>query len=308
MIGCSGDVSTAVAGLVLDNPVLAASGCWGTGAESARHLDLASLGAVVTRSITRDPTTRSSSRRILETAAGLLVEGGLPGPGIMTFVRDELPALLALGARPVVSIAAAGLGEFAELGARLCDAPGVVAVEVNLAWGSNDHARWLADLTQARRALAVVRRETPGSRPVLAKLPCDLTSVVEAAAAVVEAGADAVVVAAPSRALRVDQPHRGASPTAVAGALCGPAVRPLVVRAVWEVHAALPNLPVIGVGGIRTGRDALEMLAAGAVAVQVGSASLADPAAAGRILAELTDLLSEQAAPESADLVREGSG
>ena len=283
------DLSTMLADVFLDNPVMTASGCAAAGRELSAFFDVARLGAVVTKSILRDARSGRPTPRMVETPSGMLNSIGLQGPGIDAFLARDLPWLLQQGARPIVSIAGSTLGEYAELARRVGNSPGVAAIEVNISC-PNVEDRGLVfacDPFSAARVLAVVRRDTPRGVPVLAKLSPDVTSIVEVASAVVEAGADGLVLINTLLGLSVDLDTMRPRLAGVTGGLSGPAIRPVAVRAVWQVAAALPDVPIVGVGGIRTGADALEFLAAGASAVQVGTAIFADPSAPVRVIEEL---------------------
>lgn len=254
-----------LAGTTFPDRVWTASGCAGTGRELAAYVPLAHLGAFVTRTITLEPR-HDDAGRVREVPGGLLRPVGLPNPGIDVFLATELPWLAQQQAPVVVSIAADAPGEHAELARRVGTAPGVRAVEVNL-----------AEPVRLAEVLGVVRDAVPRGVPVLAKLGAG-EDVVARARTVHDAGADAVVLggAAP-----------GLSPVGEPVGLSGPALRSLALRAVARVHAEVPDLPLIGCGGVLHGTDARALLAAGAVAVQVGTACLADPTAPLRIAAEL---------------------
>lgn len=294
----SADLTTTLAGLRLANPVLTAAGCAGAGRELAAYFPPAELGGFVSRSVTLDPPRPGPRRSLAETPSGVLT-GGPAGQGVDGFLATDLPWLAQHKVRAIVSITAGSVGQYAELSRRLAPAPGIAGVEVNLSGPSGLHQQLGADPYQAGRLVAVVRREAPRGVPVLVKLAPETSSVVDLARAVVDAGADAVVLVNAAQGLSLDprtlEPvlgHPGvgdeeSAPGAAIGALSGPALRPIALRCVWQVHAALPQLPVVGVGGIGSGRDALHFLAAGATAVQVGTATLRDPTAPLRVRDEL---------------------
>lgn len=290
------DLRTGLGDLDLDAPVLVASGCGGSGRELAPFVDLAGLGGFVTRSVTLDPRAGSRPPRAVETASGLLTDTGLQGTGLQGFLATELPWLAQRRVRTVVSIAGANLGEWAELARRVGLSPGVSAVEVNLSWPPVSAAG--RDSYQAAKIVAAVRRDMPRGVLVLAKLAADPHTVVDVTRSVVEAGADAVVVGHGLPGMVLDPATLVPSLGEGRGALVGPAVLPLMLRCVWEVHAAFPEVPVVGNGGVRTGADALAVLAAGARAVQVGTVVLHDPGAPGRIAAELGDELDRRGLPD----------
>ncbi len=282
-------MTTVLADAHLANPVMTASGCAAAGQELHQFFDVAELGAVVTKSILRDPRSGRPTPRMAETPSGMLNSIGLQGPGITTFLAKDLPWLLQHDARPIVSIAGSSLAEYAELARRVSNTPGVAALEVNISCPNveNRGLVFACDPFQAARAVSVVRHHTPRGVPVFAKLSPDVTSIVEIALAVAEAGADGLVLINTLLGMHIDGVTMRPTLAGSTGGLSGPAIRPVAVRAVWQVAQALPGLPLIGVGGIRTGADALEFLLAGATAVQVGTVIFSDPGAPKRVLDEL---------------------
>jgi dihydroorotate dehydrogenase (NAD+) catalytic subunit len=262
------------------NPVLTASGCGGGGRDLAAYGDLSTLGGFVTASVTLEPRDGGPGPRIVETPSGLVNAVGLQNPGVTAFVGEDLPALLALGATVVVSIAGRSLGEYAELARSLGRTEGVAALEVNLS-APDPAGAGLVDAhepSQAASIVAACRRDLRGGVALLAKLRSDAGRMVETARAVAEAGADALVV---GNALPA------AMPDGRPGGLSGPAIRPQALRCVAEVVCALPETDVIGCGGIMGADDVRAYLTAGARAVQVGTALFHDPTTAFRLVAEL---------------------
>jgi dihydroorotate dehydrogenase (NAD+) catalytic subunit len=298
------DLGTTIAGTRLDNPLLIASGCGGTGRELARYVDLATLGGFVTATVRRDPTEGARGPRLVETASGLLGSTGFPGPGVAAVLADDLPWLLHHGIRPIVSIAGASLGETADLARRVGQAVGVAAIELVLHWPGAGETAGLRDPLLAARAVSVVRREAATEVPVLVKLGPAAGDLVALARSVVDGGADALVVSGSPAGLALDAATLRPQLGALTGALSGPAIRTVTLHAVWQVSAALPDVPLIGVGGVTTGQDALELLAAGACAVQVGTAVIHDPTAPARILTELGTALEGHGFTRASDAVR----
>ncbi len=268
--------------MTLPGPVMVASGCGGTGRELAAYCGPDGLDGLdlVTRSITLDARSGGPGPRIEEVPGGLVNAVGLPNPGLEHFLATELPWLVRAGARVHVSIAGSTMGEYADLARRLSRAPGVAGLEINI--GAPDQVgEDLFDVREpyhAASVVAAVRREFPGDLPVLAKLRPDLSRIVEGARSCHEAGATAVVIgnAVPA-----------AFPDGRSGGLSGPAIAPVVLRCVAEVHGTLPDLPVIGCGGVRDLRSANAYLDAGATGVQVGTALLHDPTTVARLRADL---------------------
>lgn len=289
------ELATSLGGLALRSPVMVAAGCGGTGKELEPFVDLAELGAFVTRSVTLDPRAGRRPPRVVETPSGLLSDTGLQGPGLQGFLATELPWLAQRRVRTVVSIAGGNLGEWVELARRVGLAPGVSAVEVNLSWPHGSSAG--RDSYQAAKVVAAVRRDMPRDVVLLAKVDSDPYTVVDVARSVVKAGADAVVVGHGPPGMVLDPVTLGPSLGESGGVLGGPAVLPVTLRCLWEVHSVLPEVPLVGSGGVRSGYDALALLAAGARAVQLGSTVLHDPGAPRRIVTELTTELTRRALP-----------
>jgi dihydroorotate dehydrogenase (NAD+) catalytic subunit len=299
------DLTTRLRDATLPNPVMTASGCAAAGRELAQFFDVSELGAVVTKSIMLDPRSGRPTPRMAETPSGMLNSIGLQGPGIDGFLARDLVWLAQQRARAVVSIAGSTVGEYAELARRVGNSPGVTAVEVNISCPNveNRGLVFACDSYQAAKVISAVRRETPRGVPVLAKLSPDVTSIVDVARSVVDAGADGLVMINTLLGLAVDPDTLRPVLGGVTGGLSGPAIRPVAVRCVWQVHQAMPDVPVVGVGGVRTGFDALEMMLAGASAVQVGTVIFNDPSAPVRILGELRDELAARGFERAADAV-----
>jgi dihydroorotate dehydrogenase (NAD+) catalytic subunit len=299
------DLTTSVGGTTLPNPVMTASGCAAAGRELHQFFDVADLGAVVTKSIMLDARSGRPTPRMAETPSGMLNSIGLQGPGIDAFLSTDLPWLLQHRARPVVSIAGSSLGEYAELARRLGNDPGVTAVEVNISCPNveNRGLVFACDPYQAAKVVSVVCRETPRGVPVLAKLSPDVTSIVDIASSVMEAGASGLTLINTLLGLAIDPGTMRPVLAGVTGGLSGPAIRPVALRAVWQVHEAMPDVSIVGVGGIRTGRDALEFMLAGACAIQVGTVIFNDPSAPIRIVQELADELAGRGFAKAADAV-----
>jgi dihydroorotate dehydrogenase (NAD+) catalytic subunit len=299
------DMTTRLRDATLPNPVMTASGCAAAGRELAQFFDVAELGAVVTKSIMLDPRSGRPTPRMAETPSGMLNSIGLQGPGIDGFLARDLTWLVQQKARAVVSIAGSTLGEYSELARRVGNSPSVFAVEVNISCPNveNRGLVFACDPYQASKVVSVVRRETPRGIPVLAKLSPDVTNIVDVARSVVDAGADGLVMINTLLGLAIDPDTMRPVLGGTTGGLSGPAVRPVAVRCVWQVHQAMPDVPIVGVGGIRTGFDALEFMLAGASAVQVGTVIFNDPSAPVRILRELRDELTARGFERAADAV-----
>ncbi len=283
------DLTTSIGSVVLPNPVMTASGTSGHGAELAAYLDLGALGAVVVKSLSVAPWAGNPPLRVHETSGGMINSVGLQGPGVEAWLHEDLPLLLATGARVVASIWGRSVAEYEAAAARLADAPPeVVAVEVNLSCPNTSSARDLfAHSASATRE--VMAATAACRRPRWAKLSPNVTDLVPIAAAAREGGAEAVTLVNTVLAMAID-PETAAYRLGSGergGGLSGRAIHPVAVRAIHDVHAALPDLPIVGVGGVSSGGDAAELLLAGASAIQVGTATFADPRAPMRVLREL---------------------
>jgi dihydroorotate dehydrogenase (NAD+) catalytic subunit len=230
---------------------------------------------------------------------------GLQGPGIDAFLQRDLPWLLSRGARAVVSIAGSSVAEYAELGARLSDAAGVTGIEVNISCPNvEDRGQVFAcDPAASAAVVEAVRARVRYDIPVFAKLSPDVTDIVAIARACVSAGADGLSMINTPLGMAIDTRAMRPLLAGVTGGLSGPAIRPVAVRCIWQVRKALPDVPIIGMGGVRTGRDALELILAGAGMVAVGTALFHDPTACARILRELDEELAQRGVERLTDVV-----
>lgn len=299
------DLRTRLGHVGLPNPIMTAAGCGGTGRELGRFFDVAKLGAFVTPSITPEPRAGRPTPRLAETPSGVLNSTGLQGPGIDTFSSRDLPWLDEQGARTIVSIAGNSVEEYTEVAGRLAGAPGVAAIEINTSCPNVEDRglMFAAHPTAAAEIVRAVRAHTRRDVPVLAKLSADVTDVVGVAMACADAGADGLSMINTLHGMAIDTTRLRPRLAGITGGLSGPAIRPVAVRCVYQVHAALPEVPIIGMGGVRTGLDALELVLAGASAVAVGTASIHDPSACVRILRELEAALRERGIARLADAV-----
>ena len=285
-----------LADAVLPNPVLTASGCAAAGRELHQFFDVAELGAVVTKSIMQRPRSGRPTPRMAETPSGMLNSIGLQGPGIDEFIAHDLAWLQEHGARVVVSIAGGHTDEFVELARRLAGHPAVALIEVNISC-PNVESRgqvFACDPIASSRVIGAVRRAADPAQPIFAKLSPDVTDITQIARACADAGADGFSLINTLLGMVIDTDTMRPKLGGVTGGLSGPAIRPVAVRCVWQVKNALPHMPILGMGGIRTGLDALEFVLAGASAVSVGTAVFGDPSAPVRILAELETALAER--------------
>ncbi|MXX39649.1 MAG: dihydroorotate dehydrogenase [Gemmatimonadetes bacterium] len=296
------DLSIDFAGVQLRNPVLLASGTCNYGQELLPLTDFARLGGLVTKTITPQPRGGNPPQRIVETPAGMLNSIGLQNPGLAAFVEKQWPLLAGLDAQVVVNIAGFAVEEFGQMAASLEALEGIAALEVNIscpnveAGGDNFATR----PQTAAAAIDAVRSRT--QRPVIAKLTPNVTDIAEIARAVVDVGADAVSLINTLVGMAIDVERRRPVLGGTTGGLSGPAIKPVALAMVWKVAQAVA-VPVMGIGGITTASDVLEFMVAGASAVQVGTASFANPNAGVEIVEDLHAYCDERGIDRLASLV-----
>ncbi len=289
-------------GLVLANPILAASGPFGYGVEVVDSADLGRLGALVTRGTSLKPRAGRPGTRIAEVPAGLLLGMGPQNPGLDIVLDRYAGTWAAWGIPVIVNLCADSSGELGEAVRRLEGAPGVAGIEINLSCGGGGRGGTMPGLDPGVSGswVAAARRAT--DLPVIAKLTAAAADVRAVAQACEDAGADVIsaINTLPGLALAADR--RGPALGSGYGGLCGPALRPIALRVVWEV-AQVVDVPVIGIGGVATIDDVLDMLAAGASAVGIGVAALADPMLPVRLADELADACRARGVAAVRDLV-----
>jgi len=277
------DLATTVGSVPLANPVMTASGTAGHGAELEAYGRLSALGAVVVKSLAAAPWPGNPAPRVHEVAAGMLNSVGLQGPGIEAWLADDLPALRAVGARVVVSIWGRRVEDFAKAAALLAGTEGLSALEVNVSCPNvEDRSKMFAHSPTA--TAEVVEASAGAGLPRWAKLSPNVADLVEIAGAALGAGAEALTLVNTLLGMAIDLRSRRPALGAGGGGLSGPAVHPVAVRSVFECRAAFPSAGIVGVGGVMGAPDAIELLLAGADAVQVGTATFRDPRAPWKVL------------------------
>lgn len=291
------DLAVTIGGTRFANPVTTASGCFASGAEMDRFFDIADLGAVLVKSVTLEPRQGLPTPRMHETPSGMLNAIGLQNPGIDAWLAKDLPFLLERGATPILSIAGKSVDEFAEVAERVRRlGRGIAAVEVNLSCPNVEHRGLVFACSPGPSAAVVqaVRQHLP-DLPILGKLTPDVTDITAVGRAVVEAGATGISAINTTLGMAID-PETGRPRIAnTYGGLSGPAIRPMAIRAVHQLHTALgPDVPIIGMGGLRTVEDVVEMVRAGATMVAIGTATFADPFVSHRLVGELRRWMGER--------------
>lgn len=282
------NLSVQLGGLTLKNPVLVASGTFGYGREFAGFFDLGLLGGVMVKGISLEPWEGNPLPRMVETPAGMLNAIGLQNPGVEHYLKHDLPFLRSYDTRIIVNVIGRTVEEYARVVARIEAEDGADAYELNISCPNVKEGgiAFGSDPAMAAQVVAAVRAET--ERPVIPKLSPNVTSVAAVAAACREAGADAVSLVNTFLAMAIDVDAERPILANGFGGLSGPAIRPIAVRMVWEVYREV-DLPIIGMGGIMTARDALEFILAGASAVAVGTANFVNPYAAVEVLRGIED-------------------
>ena len=288
--------STNFQNAIFPNPIFTASGCAGSGKELAQFFPLGEIGAVVTKSIMIKARSGRPTPRMAETPSGMLNSIGLQGPGIDQFIAEDIPFLQKAGARIIVSIAGESVDDYGSLARRLRGVPGLSALEVNISCPNveNRGQVFACDPIASRSVVEVVRRVLGGELPIIVKLSPDVTDIVAIANEVISAGADGLALINTLLGMVIDVDTMRPKLGGKTGGLSGPAIRPVAVRAIYQVHQAFPRIPILGMGGVASGSDALEMVLAGASGISVGTATFGNPNAVIKIRDELANLLIER--------------
>ncbi len=281
------DLSVQIGSLRLKNPLIAASGCFGYGVEYADLVDLSSLGAVAVKGLFLNEREGHPAPRIVETPAGMVNAIGLQGIGVKRFVDEKLPELRARHVTVIVNVCGTTVEEYAEVSRILSDADGVHAIELNISCPNIKEGgiQFGCSLTGTYQVVNAVRQVT--RLPLIPKLTPNVTDIASFARAAEDAGADAVSLVNTFLAMVLDVETRRPMISNGMGGLSGPAIRPIAVRMVYECRQVV-KIPILGMGGIASARDALEFMIAGATAVQVGTANFVDPLIWGRLLDGMT--------------------
>jgi dihydroorotate dehydrogenase (NAD+) catalytic subunit len=296
------NVSIDFAGIRLKNPVLTASGTFGYGEEYAEFVDLNKLGGVIVKGISLKPIKGNPPPRIWETPSGMLNAIGLENPGLDVFINEKLPYLRQFDTAVIVNIFGYSLEEYARVAERLDGIPGIAGLEVNISCPNVKAGGMVfgTDLRASFELLSAVRKAT--DMPLIAKLSPNVTNIVDFAKAAQDAGCDGLSLINTLLGMAIDVRCMKPRLANCVGGLSGPAIRPVAVRIVWQVAKSV-QLPIIGMGGIMTGEDALEFILAGASAVAVGTANFVNPRATLDVLAGIESLLDEQGIRDIKDII-----
>jgi len=280
------DMTVNCAGILLRNPVMAASGTFGYGEEFAEYMNLESIGAFVTKGLSLKPRAGNSTPRIVETPGGMLNAIGLQNVGIDAFIKKKVPFLRSVNTPAIANFFGNSIDEYAELARRLDEIPEVAGLEVNISCPNVKQGGIVFGTDPASAASVVTACRAATKKPLIVKLSPNVTDVVVMAKACEDSGADALSLINTLTGMAVDLNRRRPVLANITGGLSGPAIKPIALRMVWQVAKAV-KLPVIGIGGIMNATDALEFILAGASAVQVGTASFINPGAVEQIAGEM---------------------
>ncbi|MEX2556840.1 MAG: dihydroorotate dehydrogenase [Actinomycetota bacterium] len=272
-------ISIDLAGIRLSSPVLTASGCFGSGQEMSRFVDLTRLGAIVCKTVTLKPRRGIAPPRGAETPSGMLNAIGLQNPGVDAFIAKDLSWLDKRNVPAIASIGGQNVEEYVACAERLREAPALVAIELNLSCPNLEDRGFMFALSAERTAEVCAAVSEQAMVPVFAKLSPDVTDLVTIADAAVKAGADGLSLINTTLGMAIDTTTFRPKLSTGTGGLSGPAIRPIAVRCIWQVHQAMPHVPIIGMGGVASAADAVELILAGATAVAVGTANFYEPRA-----------------------------
>ncbi len=296
------DLSVSIAGIKLKNPILTASGTFGYGEEYAEFVDLNKLGGVIVKGISINPIKGNPPPRIWETPSGMLNAIGLENPGVDVFLNEKLPYLRQFDTAVIVNIFGYSCEEYVQVAEKLDGVPGVAGLEVNISC-PNVKAGGIVFGTNQKAAfelLAAVRKAT--KLPIIAKLSPNVTDITEFARTARDAGCDGLSLINTLIGMAIDVRCMRPRLANCTGGLSGPAIKPVAVRMVWQVAKSV-HLPILGMGGIATGEDALEFILAGASAVAVGTANFVNPRATLDVLSGMESLMIEQGIRDIKDII-----
>ena len=284
------DLGVNIAGLEFSNPVMTASGTFGYGLEFDKLLDINRLGAIVVKGLSLKPAKGNPPPRIVETAGGMLNSIGLENIGVEAFINKKMPLLKKLSPHIIANIYGKSVDEYAMLAEKLDDVEGISFIEINVSCPNvkSGGMAFGTDPDAAGQVVSAVRKKT--ALPLMAKLTPNVSDIASIAKRVEERGADSISLINTLAGMSIDIHERAPALGAVTGGLSGPAIKPVALRMVWEVAEAV-DIPVIGVGGVMNGDDAIEFLMAGATAIQVGTANFINPRASIDIIDDIKNFL-----------------
>ena len=296
------DLSVELAGIRLRNPVIAASGTFGYGEEFARFADLKEIGAICVKGTSAQPIEGNRPPRLFPTASGMLNAIGLENVGVDAFIRDKMPFLRSLGVTVFVNVFGFTEDDYVEVVDKLNTCDGIAAYELNISCPNTECGGMVFGTNPASTTRLTRRVKDRAGRPIFVKLSPNVTDIVELARAAADGGADALSIANTYLAMAIDPETFTPRIHNVTGGLSGPAIKPITLRMVYQVAKAVP-LPILGLGGIVTARDAVEYFLAGATAVQIGTANFHDPRAPIHVLKQLQQFMQKRNLRSMRDLI-----
>lgn len=296
------NMQVSLGGLSMKNPVTTASGTFASGREYAQFFDVSRLGAITTKGLSLDGWQGNDTPRIAETPSGMLNSIGLQNPGVQAFVQKDLPWLAQQDTSVIVNVSGHSIAEYQAVVEALEEHEGIDAYEINISCPNVDCGglTFGTDPDVAAQVVEACRAQT--KRPLIVKLTPNVTDITEIARAVEDAGADAVSLINTLLGMAIDPYKRTPILARVVGGLSGPAVKPVALRMVWQVHQAVA-IPILGMGGITTGLDAVEFMLAGATAVAVGTANFINPQAALEVISGIEEFCEEQGVRDVNELI-----
>lgn len=299
------DLSVKLGTIKLSNPVMVASGTFGAGREGSAFVDISRIGAVIVKSMTIVPWKGKPTPRMCETPSGMLNAIGIQNKGVDHFITEDLPWLLKRSVPVFASIAGNTVEEFVKVADKLrTGGRGIAGVEVNISCPNlEDRNNMFSHSKKSTSAVVEGVKKALPRTPVFPKLSPNVTSLPEIAGAALEAGADGLSLVNTVFGMSIDVVSRRPKLAGTMGGLSGPAIRPIAVRAVHEVHRAFPSVPIIGQGGVATSEDALEMMLAGATAVAVGTANFFDPKASKNVRDGIAAYMKEHGVTDLSELI-----
>lgn len=295
------DMEVEIAGIKMKNPVTTASGTFGHGVEYAKYVDLNRLGAITVKAITLKPREGNPPPRIAETPSGILNSVGLQNPGVDTFIREDLPELIKYRVPIIVNVAGNTIEEYCQVVEKLNDLP-IAAFELNISCPNVKHGGMAFGSDPHIIEKVTKKVKNRSKKPLIVKLSPNVTSIVDSAIAACDGGADALSLINTLLGMAIDAESRKPILKNITGGLSGPAIKPIALRMVYEVHKAV-NIPIIGMGGIMTGIDAIEFMLAGATAVAVGTANLVNPTAVIDVIDGIYDYMQRHDIKSIKDIV-----
>lgn len=296
------DLTTKIAGLTMKNPVMTASGTFGYGVEFADFVNLEDIGGIIVKGTTLNPREGNDYPRMVETASGMLNCVGLQNKGVDYFCTQIYPEIKDIKTNMIVNVSGSSLEDYAECAARINELENIPAIELNISCPNVKQGGMAFGVTTEGAAAVVKAVRDVYKKTLIVKLSPNVTSIVDIARVVEDAGADAVSLINTLMGMVIDIEKRKPVLSIATGGMSGPAVKPVAVRCVWQVAKAL-NIPIIGLGGIMNAHDAIEFLLAGASAIEIGTANFIDPAVTVKVANGISDWLDQHGCSSVAEIV-----